>query len=94
MLVQFLSQLIEILPMDDATFISALFSANLLPGNLKAEVKSLSTSADKADYFLDHAIFPNIDNDKTNLEKLLNVLEKSNNAAVKNVATEVRRAIK
>ena len=80
--------------MDDATFMSALFSANLLPGNLKAEVKSLPTSADKADYFLDRAIFPNIDNDKTNLEKLLNVLEKSNNAAVKNVAAEIRCAIK
>jgi len=80
--------------MDDATFIATLYSASLLPGNLKAEIKSLPTSADKADYFIDHAIFPNIDNDQTNLDKLLNVLEKSNNAAVKNVAAEIRRAIK
>ena len=79
--------------MDDTTFISNLFAAELLPGNLKAEIKSLPTSVDKADYFLDRIIFPNLDNDKTNLCKLLDVMEKSNNAAVKNVAAEVRRAI-
>lgn len=93
MLVEFLPQLIEILPMDDTTFISELFTANLLPGNLKAEIKSLATPADKADYFLDRVVFPNIDNDRTNFDKLLSVLKKSNNDAVKNVATEVTRAI-
>jgi len=92
-LIQFAPQLLEVMPMGDAIFISRLFAADLLPGNLKAEIKSLPTSADKADYFLDHMIFPNLNNDNTNLRKLLTVMEKSNNVAVKNVATEVKRAI-
>lgn len=79
--------------MDDAIFIAKLVAANLLPGNLKAEVKSLPTSADKADYFLDRMIYPNLNNDNSNLCTLLALMEKNKNIAVKNVAAEVKHAI-
>jgi len=76
--------------MDDAIFIAKLCSASLLPGNLKAEIKSLKTSADKADYFIDMVIFPY---DNTNLYKLLKVMEESQYDVVKNLAAEIKHAI-
>jgi len=46
--------------MNDATFISKLFSANLLPGNVKDQMKSMNTRADKATHLLDHVIQPSV----------------------------------
>ncbi|XP_065906786.1 uncharacterized protein [Dysidea avara] len=53
-------QLVEMLPMNDVTFLSKLFSVNLLPGNIKDQVKSMNTRADKAIHLLDHVILPSV----------------------------------
>ena len=63
--------MVETLPMDDECFIAKLFGNGLLPGDLKNEIKSLSTSAKKATEFLDHVIRPAI---TTNGDEMLNVL--------------------
>ena len=45
---QFYSKLVKTLPMDDVVFTAELFSNDLLPGDLKSQIKSEKTSADKA----------------------------------------------
>ena len=69
---KFYLELVQTLPMKDAIFRSMLYSAGLLPGNLKDEVQSKPTRADRAEYFLDQGIKNNI----TNFTKLLEVMEK------------------
>ena len=51
------SKLVETLPMDDAMFVAKLFSNDLLPGDLKNQLKLVHrTSADEAVLFLDSVI--------------------------------------
>ncbi|XP_065912961.1 uncharacterized protein [Dysidea avara] len=88
---KFSPQLLETLPMDDAIFIAKLRSAGLLPGNLKAEIKSLKTSADKADYFLDYVILPNISVNQTNFHKFLKVMEESGNDTLSTLAKDIKK---
>ena len=42
--------------MNDVYFMAELYSKKLLPGNLKTDIESLPTSAEKASKFLDIAI--------------------------------------
>ena len=42
--------------MNDDTFMADLYSANLLPGEVKDQVKSKGTPAAKATHFLDYVI--------------------------------------
>ena len=86
-------RLVQTLPMQDAYFIAELNSAGLLPGNMKAKVLSLSTSACRADSFMDEVIIPDVENNTTNLYKLLAVMGKFNNDAVKNLAAEIQKAL-
>ena len=53
---KFYSELVRVLPLSDAMFRSDLFTAGLLPGNLKSEIKSMRTPAEKAEHFLDCGI--------------------------------------
>ena len=85
----FYSDLLNILPMDDPCFRSQLYSANLLPGNLKAEIHSKPTRADKAEHFLDHGI----KNDSMNFKKLLEILEKWDDQVVINLSKQIRNEI-
>ena len=87
---QFYPELVTTLPMDDPYFRTMLFSADLLPGNLKEEVKSKPTRAEKAEHFLDQRI----NNNATNFIKLLEVMEKckdDNNLI--NLARKIRNEI-
>ena len=87
---QFYPELVRALPMNDACFRSLLYRADLLPGNLKEEVKSKPTRAEKAEHFLDQRINNNV----TNFIKLLEVMEKSkydNNLI--NLARQIRNEI-
>ena len=92
-LIEYSPQLLTALPMDDATFIASLRAARLLPGNLKAVIKSLPTSADKADHFLDHVILPNISNDYDNLLALLSVMENSDYPSLNKLAVAIKREL-
>ena len=46
--------------MNDATFIAQLFSVHLLPGNIKNQLKSMRTRAEKAMHLLDYVIQPSV----------------------------------
>ena len=88
---QFYSKLVKTLPMDDAVFTAKLFSNNLLPGNLKSQMKSEKTSADKAVLFLDSVIEPSVTSDGgSSFDKLLHVMEDSEYQHVKELAKEIR----
>ena len=80
--------LVQSLPLNDAMFIARLYSKRLLPGNIKATLKSLPTPADKATEFLDQVIEPSLKNDDiTPLKKLLTVMEDS---GLKRLAKTIR----
>jgi len=53
---QYYAKLVKSLPMDNVVFIAELFSANLLPDDVKDVVDSKLSQASKASYFLDHII--------------------------------------
>ena len=52
----FYFELVKTLPMDNACFRLRLYSAGVMPGNLKDEVQSKPTHADRAEYFLDQGV--------------------------------------
>jgi len=79
------SSLVDVLPMDDARFRSKLYSAGLLPGNLKEQVKAKSTQADKAEHFLDHAI-----KNDSNFKELVKVMEECSDHSVQRLAKEIK----
>ena len=85
----FSSQLVETLPMDDATFTAELWAAGLLHGNVKTRIKSLPTPAIKAEYFLTHVIFPNLHNDDTNFQRLLQVMKTSDHSSLNKIASDI-----
>jgi len=91
----FYSQLVNILPMNDVTFTAQLFSTNLLPGNVKDQVKSLATPADKATHFLDHVIKPSVRNSAgRSFNELLKVMEDSEYDDVKDLAKLIAARLK
>ena len=89
---QFYSELVKSLPMDDAVFIAELFSNDLLPGDLKNQLKLLHrTSADKAVLFLDSVIESSVTSDGgSSFDKLLNVMENGEYQHVKQLAKQIR----
>ena len=89
---QFYSELVKKLPVDDTVFIAELFSNNLLPGDLKNQLKLLHrTSRDKAAFFLDSAIEPSVTSDGgSSFDKLLNVMNDSEYQHVKEFAKQIR----
>ena len=82
-------RLIKNLPMKDAVFFSKLSRAGLLSsGNLKAEVRAESTSADAATHFLHEAI-----KSLEDLKELVEVMQKSGFRELKKIATEMEQEI-
>lgn len=82
--------LINLLPMNDDVFLGKLYAKNLLPLNLKAVIKALSTPVEKASKFLDDVIKPSIENNiiaRFNL--LLTVMMDSNDDAIKELAERI-----
>ena len=85
----FYPNLVKVLPMNDPYFISLLHSADLLLGNLKDEIQSKPTRAEKALHFLDHGI----NYDETNFRNLLEVLEKSEDNNIIKFGKQLRNKI-
>ena len=91
----FYAKLVKMLPMDDALFIAELFSANLLPGDVKDQVKSMSTSADKATHLLDHVIQPSVMTGVgSSYDDLIKVMENSEYDGVKELGGIIRSKLK
>ena len=92
---QFYSKLVKTLPMDDAVFTAELFSNDLLPGDLKNQLKLLHrTSADKAVLFLDSVIEPSVTSDGgSSFDKLLHVMEDSEHQHLKELVVQIRTSL-
>ena len=76
--------------MDDEYFVAELYSNDLLPGDLKNEIKSLTTSAKKASKFLDDVIQPAVTNDGDKMfNKLLAVMKSSDKDNVIQLAENI-----
>lgn len=85
-------ELVRCLPMDDVVFIGELFKNELLPSDLKAKLKSLSTSKEKAAKFLDDVIEPALNAENSNGEMyftLLSVMKESEYDTVKKLAEAI-----
>ena len=81
--------------MDDAVFLTKLFSNDLLPDDFKNLLKlPHRTSADKAVMFLDSVIEPSVTGDGgSNFQKLLYVMEDSEYPHAKELAKQIRMNI-
>ena len=91
---KYTDQLINCLPMDDASFIAKLFSCELLLGSMNYELKRLPTRAEKAWYFLDHVIKPAFDiDDNSKFDNLLSVMECCGYAYVEKLSSEIKSEI-
>ena len=86
---QFYLELVRVLPLHDAMFRSQLFTAGLLPGNLKNEIKSMPTPADKAEHFLDSGI----KNEISKIQKLVLVMEGYVDDNVQKLARRIKDTI-
>ena len=88
-------ELVCCLPMDDVVFIGELFKNELLPSDLKAKLKSSSTSTpkEKAAKFLDDVIEPALNAENSNNGEmyftLLSVMKESEYDTVKKLAETI-----
>ena len=78
--------------MNEVIFKAGLLSNNLLPDDLKNQLKLVHrTSADKAVLFLDSVIEPSVTSDGgSSFDKLLHVMEDSEYQHVKELDEEIR----
>ena len=92
----FYGELVEKLPMNDAVFVANLYSNDFLPGDLKNQLSSLKTSADKATLFLDSVIKPSVTSDGSKtFDKLLNVMEGIRSGDfLKDLAKQIRTSLR
>jgi len=87
----FYGKLVQVLPVEDASFIAELYSQNLLPGDTKAKIHSLSTRSEKASFFLDHNIGPKVGiGSIDSLYKLLDVMENFEDDYMKELARDIQ----
>ena len=79
--------------MDDAVFVAKLFSNDLLPGDLKNQLKLLHrTSADKAVLFLDSVIEPSMTSDGgSSFDKLLHIISEYQH--LKELVVQIRTSL-
>ena len=76
--------------MNDTLFIASLYSNNLLPGDMKDVIESISTKAQKATKFLDSIIKPTIEsNDGTRFGVLLEVMKDSEDYNIRKLADTI-----
>ena len=89
---EFYSELVETLPMNDAVFVSKLYSRDILSCELKNQLNiENKTSANKASRFLDSEIEPSVTSGiGTTFDELLTVMEDSDHQRMKELAQQIR----
>ena len=91
----YLDRLVKCLPMDDTHFITKLSAQQLLPGNTESKIKTISTQAEKASYFLSHVIKPALDiDDMLGFNKLLLVMQECEYDYVQRLSGKISDDIK
>ena len=87
---KFYPKLLKVLPM--SSILTEFYSRGLLPGDHKANIEARDTQKKKAEYFLDHVIKPGLEVGYTGqFDKMLKVMEASDDPAVKFIAEEIRK---
>ena len=87
---KFYSQLVKSLPMKDVIFVSHL--VKLLPGDLKEEVESKSTTAKATTCFLDNAIKRGLEcGDSKPFLFLLSVMDTFDSGVLKELSMKIRK---
>ena len=84
-------QLLEILPLERELFLASLDVAELLPNGSGADIRAKSTRNKKVSYFLEEIVIPGAD---VFLPKLIDVMEKSDDLAVKKLAKDMKGQMK
>ena len=86
---EYYPKLMRALPMNEC-FIAELYAKKLLPGNLKADIESLPTSARRASKFLDDVIKPSVEkNDRTKFHTLLRMMKESDDDSIRELANKL-----
>ena len=76
--------------MNDDLFMAELYIHNLLPGNLKATLSTISVPTTRASHFLDNAIMPSVSiNDTTKFDVLLNVMKDYNDETMRKLGENI-----
>ena len=84
-------KLVKALPMDDVTFTTQLSTKEILPDAVGSQIRSFSTSTDKADYVLKNVIKTSLDIDDTEeFENLLTAMEESGYGHMKRLANKMK----
>ena len=87
-------KLMRALPMNDDYFIAELYARKLLPGNLKADIESLPTSAKRATKFLDDVIKPSVENNNcTKFHTLLRLMKENDDGTIRQLADRIRNLL-
>ena len=84
-------RLLEILPLERELFLANLDVAELLPTGSAAHIRAKSTRDEKVSYFLEQIVIPGAD---VHLPKLIDVMEKSDDLAVKKLANDMKGQMK
>ena len=86
-----IEKLVKCLPMDDTHFTTKLSAQKLLPGDTENKIKTLSTQADKASYFLNHVIKPALDiNETSDFDELLSIMQNCDYKHVQKLAETIK----
>ena len=81
--------------MDNPVFLVELYSNDLLPGEMKEIIESLSTKTQKSSKFLDSIIKPTVEiDDDTRIGALVVVMKNNEDNNVQKLADEILSAIK
>jgi len=86
--------LVFLLPIEDADFMKELDKHDLLPGDLKSSLESITIQHERSSYFLDNVIKPRltIDNDEC-FVKLLTVMKGTKYDNVKELAKSIEKEL-
>ena len=94
---QYIVELLKVLPMKNPTFLSVLEQNGLLPGDTRDRIEAEKTTADKADYLIQHVIKTAMD---LYLPKLLEAMESyckkdvNGNVALEDLTGEMKAEMK
>ena len=84
------SLLVQTLPMEDAIFVSLLYTKNLFSGDLRDQVTSKNTCAEKAKHFLDNAIEKSL---CLTFSLLLDAMIEHNSIYTNNLAEQIKQKL-
>ena len=86
--------LVYSLPIKDTDFINEMFKHDLLPGNLKIKLNSLTVQNERSSYFLDNVVKPGLAvGNRECFVNLLTVMKCNQHDNVKNLAREMEKEL-